>query len=300
MYPPTERNRERLLLSGGPKTGKTAGLLSIAEMLAKGDSGAKVFWFDSEGAIWDSAEVVDPLVGSGMMTVTQGSSYHDFEAFVKMVMGDATDHDWVMVDKADAFWGWTQKFYSREVKGKDLNVAIREANKAGENVGWGGVSHVIDRSEWKVVTDYYDDVMLQLILPAEGRPHLHLAFTTEVKDLTDEDAEGLKAQMRFGVKPTGQKGLPFQMRTLVYLEALRGQGHMYSTVERHGSGRPNEERVPFTNFALGYLMSKARWTRKSASSTGGPGSPTTGEEATPGHSDLLGDGPAEPVGGAEG
>lgn len=262
-------------MSGGPKTGKTAALLSIAEMVGKGDSGARVWWFDSEGAIYDSAEIVEPLEGIGTLLVTQGSNYHDFEGFVKKVIAEANPGDWVMVDKADAFWTWTMRYYSREVKNKDLQQAVRDANKAGESIAWGGINQVIERSEWGVVTGYYDDVMLQLVLPGETRP-LHLAFTTEVKDLTDEDPDGLKAEMRFGVKPTGQKALPYQMRTLAYLEALRGRGHMFTTVERHGSGRPNEERVPFTNFALGYLMTRAKWTRKDPNAA-----PPTNSEANP-------------------
>lgn len=272
MYPPTERTRERFLVSGNKKTGKTALALSIIELLAKGDSGATAYWFDSEDSIYDSEAIVAPLEGRGLLSVTQGSKFEDFALFVDRTLGHAKNDDWVIVDKADAFWKWTQSYYLRVVKGIDLTESIRRLNKEGKPPQWGGVPQVIERSEWTTVTGYYDEVIQPLILSASDRPKLHLCFITEVKDAGEDDE--VNTELAHGVKPTGQKGLPYQMRTLIHLEVNRS-GHVYSSLERVGSGRDRVDRKPFTNFAMTYLMGTAGWLRKQ------PGELPTNIPATP-------------------
>lgn len=268
-------------------------------MLGKGDSGAQAYWFDSESSLYDSEAIVGPLVGRGLLIPYFGESYEAFARFVDDVLGKAKPDDWVMVDKADAFWSWTQSYYLHEVKGKDLVEARRDANKQGKNIQWGGITEEIKRGEWTIVNDYYFTVMNPLVLSSPQRPKLHLGLITELKGKDEDD---YITDEFHGMKPTGQKELAYQMRTLVHLEkrTVAGQGstrmHTYTTTERHGSGRPHKEREQFSNFALSYLFGVAGWSR--TPSAGGPGLPTPSVVPTDGHEDLSTDGEPSPAVGS--
>lgn len=255
MFPPTKRTRERLLVYGAPKVGKSSCALSIAKLVHKSGSGNTVWWLDTDSALNDYEAIFDEL--GDTVQGSRASKWEDIPAWTEKVLTNAKADDWAVFDMADKAWVWLRKWYTQEVLGYDSAQKMLDLAKGGK-VGWEMHGELIPRSHWEVIRALYDDAMLPLLLDDDSKPKVHLLFVTEERELGDSDDAGKKREL--GTKgPTGQKSLPYQMRTLVRVESL-ARGHQYSTVER--GGRESKSGVAFTDFGLSYLTNNG-WRLKS-------------------------------------
>jgi hypothetical protein len=249
--------RERILVTGQWGSSKSYQWLQMALALQK--KGVIFRCIDTDDAIErmiDEEEKFHDLHedNGGNVHIYPVYDWPDYIAASKEVVDLAKEGDWNIIDLADDAWQVVQDFYIAEIfkedRGDFLLAARKKLKAKSKNLqaldGW---------TDWQVVNALYDD----FIKPIVYRSKAHLYVATKADKVSKLDSDDTKENYGFiGVKPRGQKSLPFQVHTVMVFEQGSVQGQYVVTSIKDRS-RPLYDRARLTNLFKQYLVGVAKW-----------------------------------------
>lgn len=243
---------ERILVYGPPSAGKSYQLLRIATAVR--GRGARVHVLDSDDAY-------PRLLGTEFRGLDNVEVYPVFDwpewvGAIRRVAEAARPGDWVAVDRADMMWEAVQEYYVERVFGEEMGDYFLEARvKLEANLRTGAKKeartlHVLEGDkDWQVINRVYKQEWFRLITPSFPA-HLYVAVAAakiEKRDPADvHDTYGW-----IGMRPTGQKHLPYQVHTIFFFSGSRGRWEI-TTVKDRG-------RQPFDHEELISLPHQYEW-----------------------------------------
>lgn len=239
LKPPVEGDPERILITGGPKVGKTTAYLSIA---AKVDGRMHVLSSDRAMTRMLSTRNLPNL------TSEKVSAWEDYVEGAKTFIKSATPNDWLVVDLASPAWDAIQSWYTEKRFGKTADeyfTAHAMAAKKGNPLD--------GDKDWSVINRNYRAFM-NILLDAP----CHLILTTTAKAISERDDPQIRSTYGpTGIRPAGQKEIFHDVHTLVVLTKNRTGDHLVTTVGDRE--RKLLEKAPWTDFSVTYLMAVAGW-----------------------------------------
>lgn len=247
---------ERILSIGDAGSGKTTNALNIARWLVRTKSQSRVYILDTDFAIprmlTNYPEIV-PIV-----KLYPCYDWTDYTKASKEILRLAKQTDWVVVDFIGSAWQAVQAYYAEQVFHQQLGNYFLEVRKQMDKDkhslnaldGW---------TDWQVINPLYR----QWINPLLFKGQYHIYATAKADQLSSDKKPTETSRVRqlfsrFGIKPQGQKDLPFQFHTLLI------NGYDQRTKARTITAVKDREReevsgLPITNFAIDYLKNVAGW-----------------------------------------
>lgn len=247
---------ERLLLCGGPGSGKTSAYMKVAEWLDRTGSPAKMYVIDL-----DFKARLDPSAGLDNLVIRD-----DLEEW-RSIKGAAIDcrqagsrenGDWLVVDMMDRLWADAQKFYTNMALGKDLDdlfIDWRKGNVENPSTGRGGNPfEAAYGKDWQAINAMYDTVMYNIT-----RFPGNVLMTSGIQSIGEDekDANIIRMFGKWGVRPAGQKRLGHVAADTLLMQATT-KGWTYSQLR--GTGREEFKNEPVGDFVMDYLCKRAGWT----------------------------------------
>lgn len=285
--------RERILAMGSAGSGKTRMWLSIAKMVEKTHAPSIFYVIDTDMAVermvsgetfeslegriqymvWDQNALVPPhltrdkrlglkgsfvkdeargLVEDPRLVVFEPYEWPEYMDALKQSIHAITNEDWLIVDLANPAWDVVQDFYIDLIfnrESADFYLAARETNKKGGALD--------GDKDWSNINKLYREFS-QPLLRLRG----HLFLCTGVKGVQTEGGRVDPKEIRVlfgphGVKPEGQKALPFMTHTIIYVkEFTPGVWKMTAVKDRE---RTKVEDVTVNDFVMQYMLPVAGW-----------------------------------------
>jgi len=236
--------REKILVIGGPGSGKSYSGLTIARCFP-----------DSRFFIMDSDDAVPRMLNTEFddlknVTNLPCPEWSDYEKAIKTVEKDSKPGDWLMIDLITQSWSAVQNHFVQTIYAENLGeflMRMRAAMKAGDTQlktleGW---------NDWRPIKALYNDNLMRRIkykIPA------HIYATASVRAPRDSDERDIKEMFAGGKMPEGEKHLGHEFHTILSAEHLR-DGWVMSTIKDRG--HKLIERQPMPNFGLGYVVAVA-------------------------------------------
>jgi hypothetical protein len=236
--------RERILVLGGPGSGKTFGWLKLAARYRQ--SGFYVI--DSEVGGERSLQEFPDLDNVHIYPVADWSEYR---AAQKEVVAKAGEGDWIVLDMADKAWSAVQRYYISEVFGGEMGeyfLAARvKLKKDAKSLFAGRDAALKGWTDWPVVNRLYED----FIFPLVYRSKAHLYMATSGQPVSEEDGREVRELYGpYGLRPAGQKQLAYQPDTVLLLAHAK-DGYYMTTIKDRG-GRQYFDRQKLLNFPVQY------------------------------------------------
>lgn len=271
---PTLPAAERILIFGPGGSGKTTNFLNIAKFAQLTKSDAKFFIMDSDFAmdrmltgyteipfgIWNDPQF--PITEQSRIIVLPVFTWREYMAAMDFISRYARPQDWVSVDFISNAWSAVQEHFAMEVFNQDIAdyfLKVRKTLKDSDK----SLSALEGWTDWQVINPMYKKWVNQLLF--RGRYNIYC--TAKSDNLSSdrkptEDAQTRQLFLRFGVKPVGQKDLPYQFHTVLYSSKVVNPATQ--KVERTISAvkdreRPEVDGVTVNNFTQDYLVNIARW-----------------------------------------
>lgn len=247
--------KERILVFGSFNTSKTTGWLDIAKWAARNGSESRFFILDSDYSV-KRMLVSYPKVNVEIVTPDNG--WTDYMRFQQMVLSEAGPNDWVVIDFITAAWQAVRDYFVEQVFHQDIADYFLQARKdlAGGSKSLGALEGWVD---YAVINPLYFKWVNKLIF----QERFHVYATAQSEGLSSdrkptEDANVRALLLPFGVKPRGQKDLPYQFHTILLSgHDVSTNKYMLNTVKDRE--RPVLRGHPVTSFAVDYLQGIAGW-----------------------------------------
>jgi len=236
--------RERILVLGGPGSGKTYGWLKLASHFRQ----SEFFVIDSEIGGERSLQEFPDLKNVHIYPVAEWPEYRKAQ---KEIADKARENDWIVVDMVERAWSAVQRYYVGEIFDQEMGEyfleARRKVKKDAKSLFAGRDAALKGWLDWPVVNRLYED----FIFPLVYRSPAHLYMATAAQAVSDEDEKEVREVYGpYGLRPAGQKSLPYQPDTVLLLTHAR-DGYYITTIKDRG-GRKYLEKVRLHNFALQY------------------------------------------------
>jgi hypothetical protein len=246
---------ERILAFGPAGSGKTSNLLHVAKMLKLSGSDAQVHIGDSDYAL--------PRMLVGQYSDLDNVHFHplikwsDYEALAA-IAPKLRPQDWLGIDVIGSAWTEVQDHFAREVFNDSianyfLDVRKQQGRDAGKSLGalegW---------TDWQVINAMYR----QWITDCLFRIHANVYATAKSDNLSNpnkptEDITTRQMFARFDQKPIGQKDLPFQFHTVLFVTRDPRGNFIINTIKDRE--RTELRGATVSNFVTDYLVKIAGW-----------------------------------------
>jgi hypothetical protein len=277
LLPNNRPIKERILIYGPPKIGKTHQFFQIARWHQDLGSDAKFYGISTDTSfevLYMNPQFCD-LTNIEWTDVVQ---FQDYVDAARRYTGLMTPQDWLSVDLMDDAWAAVQDEYARATaKGAgveiedmgDLWVAsgpdIADPKKTDDRYPVGGWEWGMPNARYRILANNY-------LLRAPGNLMLVCGqkelMKTSGSGKSGESKESLEMFGHIGLKPAGQKGDPFRYHTILHISGNGEKRQKMSTAgERWGArrwwgkkmtgGQVRDE--PFEDFFVDYLVKTAGW-----------------------------------------
>ena len=247
---------ERILVFGDTGSGKTTNALNIARWAARTKSPAHFYILDSDFAIprmlTNYPEITDRI------TLYPCYDWPDYTKALGEVIKKAQPNDWLIVDFIGSAWQAVQSYFTTQVFKQTIGSYFLQVRKQltddkkslGALEGW---------TDWQVINALYKQWVNPLLF--KGRYHLYAtakAATLSSDKKPTEEKDIRQMFLRYGIKPTGQKDLPYQFHTvLISGYDPRSSARTITTVKDRERNELSGLKVG--NFAIDYLKGVAGW-----------------------------------------
>jgi len=246
--------REKIILMGGPGTGKTTQLVNVANYVYP----VPVFAVDCEDKMlayveclddspenltifpvldWDvSKNPDDPEDYGGIRQVTA-----EIERLVK-------PNEWIFIDRCDNLWSMVQRWFTKGKYGRDLSDVLMSSSKRLKGKS-SMFTPSMDQGEWQVINEQYENVFGRLFY----RTKCNVIITTGIKD-KDESTIG-DTYGSLDCAPRGQKDIGHQPNSSFQLMEKRA-GSAFKWYIGTGKDLPNRvlmNKMELDDFAIDYL-----------------------------------------------
>jgi hypothetical protein len=242
---------ERILVYGQPGTGKSYQFLKVAQFVAP----ARCYVLDTDDAY---PRMLDTdFRDMGNVEVYPVFEWDDWKAAVTDVLATrAKPGDWICIDRADVLWEAAQDYFIQQVFGEETGDFFLRARKEIEQSknkltpldGW---------KDWGIINRVYRQLWVKLIMP--NMP-ANLYVATTATQVEKQDEQEVQETFSFlGVKPGGQKHLPYGMHTILYLDRIKDGWRMTTVKDR---GRKYLDKQKLVSLPHQYLIGVAGWGKK--------------------------------------
>lgn len=254
------RSRERILAMGGPGTGKSRAVLSIAKRI-----NGTMHVIDNDNAYDRMLDYQNDLTN---VEVYPAQDWDTTVIAAKNIIASIERDDWLVVDILSPTWQMVQDWFSENVYGDDLasymlrarqavethNEKVRENNEKGKDKQkeTRNLQPFDGFMDWSVINPQYKKFMAML----RNAP-AHVFCTAEVDPVNKQDAVDVQDLYPMGVKPRGQKRLGHDFATIL-LMTKRGQGRWEMTTIKDRERRELEHEA-VGDFSMNYLVRVAGW-----------------------------------------
>lgn len=250
---------ERILVFGEAGSGKSTNWLNIAKYLKITKSPGVVYAGDSDAAVPRMIASEKYRDIADKVKLYPLYQWQDYMKFHTDVMRFAGPTDWVVIDFISSAWEAVQAYFTEEVFNKDIGNYFLQARKEMEKSGRNALNALEGWTDWSVINPLYRN----WINPILYRSRFHVYATAPAVALSNEkkpveDAATRQLFIRFGVRPEGQKKLPFQFHTLLLAGFTPRTGHRTITTVKDRE-RQEHSGLVISNFALDYLKGTAGW-----------------------------------------
>lgn len=263
---------ERILALGPAGSSKTTGFLNICKFSHITKSPARFHIMDSDFAmdrmLTGYREIPFSIYGDpnfqnpdATLIIYPVFEWREYTRAMDAITRTVRPGDWVAVDFISNAWSAVQEHYVSEVFHQDIGdyfLQVRkdlksDAKSLGALEGW---------VDYAVINPLYNKWINQLLY--RGRHHVYC--TAKIDNLSNEkkpteDAQVRQLFARWGIKPVGQKNLPFQFHTLL-LTGIRvepGKPDAWTITTVKDREREKVSGLPVVNFTSDYLVNIAGW-----------------------------------------
>lgn len=210
--------REKILLYGGTKTGKSFAWLDIAESYFQSGVYDKQFYvIDSD---WGVPKMLDEgyshLEESGILHLWNPINFEEMMEASRAIRKIAMPKDWIVIDMAEQLWTEAQSFYIRGVFGDEpadyfLQMRKEVTAKDGKDPrSFGGQAG----TDWGFITKIYKECEASLTM----KSHANVFVVTEERKLDSNRGDALDKIKDYkhvsSMAPVGQKGLGHRLDTI--------------------------------------------------------------------------------------
>lgn len=252
--------RERILIFGGPKTGKSEMVLQLAEWYQATDTPGSFYYIDTDGHL-DSMEEESLHCDLNNIVPFEVFGWEDvFKAGLE-IHSKAQEGDWIVIDMAHRPAEWVEEWYLKCKYGTD-NLAAKyaelkwEGEEGSTKKGFGD-NPLLAPNDFKPLNAAYHSFFNPLSLDNRA----HIICLTEKNGIykgPGADAEKTRTYEKVGGKPAGHKSIDYNLSTLMHLEKT-GFGRYITTVGDRG-GRELISQVELKDIVTSYLMPIGKWT----------------------------------------
>jgi hypothetical protein len=239
---------ERILVFGGPGSGKTKNLIDIAKRC----STSRFHVIDSDASFGrmlagDNSHLWDQ--NGGNISVSPVYVWVEYTDALDKIQKLITANDWIVADMISPAWEAVQDHFSEQVFGKGVEQFFLEARAAAKKG-----SAFDGRKDWTVINKLYRNWANQLTL----KSRCHVYATAGVAAVQEDDGKEIRALFgRYGVKPTGQKENGHRFHTVLWTSrSANGQWRINTIKDRE---RDEMVDVVVGDFAQDYLAKVAGW-----------------------------------------
>lgn len=242
---------ERILLMGGPGTGKTHHIVSVCNWLA--ESGKEMWVLDLE----DKMEAFLHNQGGipKNMHLAIALSWEEIRGVIDSWTGKIKENNWVVVDRVDLSWSMAQHWYSQQRFNEEL--ADRLLRSAKSVTGSAMMIPRFPEGAWQVINMNYDYFISRIMYLFR----CHVLLTAGVSAPREEGPHPFETFSSVGVTPRGQKELAHQPNTVFLLSSVverNRQGNVTSrswnyTTAKDLPGREYVDNEPLLDFSIQYL-----------------------------------------------
>jgi len=243
---------ERILVYGQPGTGKSYQFLKIAQFVAP----AKCYVLDTDDAY---PRMLDTEFKSlNNVEVYPVFGWEDWQSAVTGVIAKASPGDWICVDRADVMWQAAQEYFVEKVFGEEPSDffihARREYEQTKKDDPKKKFVPLDGYKDWTIINRVYRRLWNRLIMP--NMP-ANLYVATPAAQIEKQDQQEVQETFSFlGIKPEGQKHLPYGVHTILYLDRVRESWRMTTVKDR---GRKYLDRQTLISLPHQYLVGVAEW-----------------------------------------
>lgn len=254
-------SRERILLAGPAKVGKSNAVLSVARYCPDvtihvvDNDNAYQAAKERSGYTFANVEVHD--VEDYDETVTAIREIRDY------IKADEPTrrNDFMVVDLFSATWDAVQSSFVEEIFDTTMDSYMMAKRKSlqsrreADNKASGGALGMFEQdTDWTTINHVYRQLQATL-----RRFPCHLIACAEVDEIDPKrknDKEVMRLFGSYGVKPRGQKRSPHLFHTLLLMSKMGGQ-YVISTIGDRERTPLDEDEVG--EFAVDYLQKVAKW-----------------------------------------
>lgn len=240
---------ERILLMGGPGTGKTHHLVMVCRWLAEHK---KEMW------VLDLEDKVEAFLhGQGgippNMHLEVALSWEEVRATIdKWKAAKIKPGNWVAADRIDLVWPMVQRWYTQQRYNEELADRMLRSAKAITPTAM--LIPRFPEGAWQVINEQYDYLMTNLLYLFR----CNVLLTAGVRP-PSSDLSPFETFSNVGVSPRGQKELPHQPHTVLLLSSQTEKSRtsvtrswMYTTA-KDLPGREYVDQELLFDFAAQYL-----------------------------------------------
>lgn len=263
--------RERILMFGPPKVGKTHQYLNIAKWHQDLGSDA-MFYAVSTDTSFEVLSMNPEFAGLTNLDWVDAVKFQDYITGARDFSAKMKPNDWLSVDLMSDAWSAVQDEYAR--------VQTAKAGGNLEDMGdlWAVAGSTDDYPisgwEWGMPNARYRILANNILLRCPG----HLLLVSGQKELMAESGSGKTDEKKnikemfghLGVKPNGQKDDPFRYHTIIHVDSggknqqvMATAGERWGSREWLGTRMSNGKSVkdaPVEDFFMEYLVGIAGWT----------------------------------------
>lgn len=247
---------ERILAFGPAGSGKTSNWLDIAKWSVRTKSPARFFVLDTDFAVERMLISYPEIIP--YTSITTGYDWQDYVTFQKFVLTNATPDDWVIIDFMGSAWDVVQQHFVEEVFKKDIGDYFLQARKELSS-GSKNLAALDGWTDWSVVNGLYRQWVNPLLF--KGRYNIYATAKSDQLSgdkKPTEDAQTRALLLPYGVKPKGQKDLPYQFHTLLLTGRDNRTGDRTLTTIKDRE-RSEVKGLAVSSFTMDYLKGVGSW-----------------------------------------
>jgi len=240
---------ERILLMGGPGTGKTHHLVEVCRWLA--DQGKEMWVLDLEDKVGAF------LHGQGgvpkNMHLVVALSWEEVRKCIDDWKGKIKKDHWVAVDRVDLAWAFARRWYAVERYKLELADKMLKSAKSVPEASM--FIPEFPRGAWEVINETYDYFITNILYLFRCNVLLTTGITS-----SREDAGPFEVFSSVGLAPRGQKELAHQTHTALLLSSQIERDRMHKvtrswhyTTAKDLPGRDYVTEEPLYDFVAQYI-----------------------------------------------